>query len=458
MYFKHLYDEDLSQGSYLIGCQACAEAIVIDPRRDIGVYLAEAAANGMTITAVSETHIHADYLSGARELAAASGAKLYLSDEGGSDWQYGFDHLPLTDGSVIDVGNVRLTAVHTPGHTPEHLSFLVTDTALTEEPGYLLTGDFVFVGDVGRPDLLDEAAGYVDSRFEGAERLFDSLRETFVTLPDHVQVWPGHGAGSACGKALGSVASTTVGYEKLTAWWAGYLARGDKQGFVDELLSGQPDTPTYFGRMKRWNRDGAQLLGERQPLSELPAASLAGRVNRDIVLLDTRPLSEQRGGSVPGSLSVPGGSSFVSYASAVVDPEKESRGIILLTSDQSRAHELRDRLSRVGIDRVDGFITEIGELPTRPIELVSVAELNEAPTTAFVDVRTLAEHEQGAAPGARRIPIGQVLRRLDEIPRGGRVVVYCQAGGRAAAVASALRARGFSNIIELKDSENVWRR
>src|SRR5690606_15721810 len=215
---------------------------------------------------------------------------------------------------------------------------------------------------------------------------------------------------------------------------------------------------TYFGRMKRWNRAGPQLIGERQPLPELQSAGVAGRVNRDIVLLDTRPLREQRSGGVPGSLSVPGGSSFVSYASAIIDPERESRGIVLLTSDRSRAHQLRDKLSRVGIDQVEGFITEVSDLPTRPTELVSAAELNLAPPTTFLDVRTHAEHEQGAAPGAKRIPIGQILQRLDEIPRGGRVVVYCRSGGRASAVASALRARGFSNIIELKDSENVWRR
>lgn len=457
MFFEHLYDEDLAQGSYLIGCQACGEAIVIDPHRDIGVFLDAAQANGLRISAVSETHIHADYLSGARELATATGASLYLSDEGSEDWRYGFDHLPLRDGSIIEIGNVKLTALHTPGHTPEHLSFLVTDRALTDQPGYLLSGDFVFVGDVGRPDLLDEAAGYVDSRFEGAARLFASLRSSFLPLPDHVQVWPGHGAGSACGKALGAVASTTVGYEKLTAWWAGYLERDDQQGFIDELLSGQPAAPTYFGRMKRWNRDGAPLLGDRPPLPELDPATLLGRINRDLILVDARTLSEQRAGSVPGSLTVPGGGSFATYASAVIDPEAERRPIVLLTSDRQRANALRGRLSRVGIDRVDGFITHLGELPVRPAELLSPTEVEGSPGTSFLDVRTSAEYEEGAAPGAKHVPISQVLKRLDEIPRGGRLVVYCQAGGRAAVVASALRARGFGNIIELQGAEDFWR-
>lgn len=267
MFFKQFYDTDLAQGSYMIGCQATGEAAVIDPRRDIEVYLAEAAAKGLRITAVSETHIHADYLSGSRELVAATGARLYLSDEGGPDWLYPFAHEPLNHGATFEVGNIGFKAVHTPGHTPEHMMFLVTDRPRGHQPVLALTGDFVFVGDLGRPDLLDEAAGYENTRFEGARRLFGSLKQHFVTLPGHVQVWPGHGAGSACGKALGAVASSTVGYEKLTAWWAGYVANDDEEGFVAELLEGQPDAPSYFGRMKRHNRQGPALRGRRSRCS-----------------------------------------------------------------------------------------------------------------------------------------------------------------------------------------------
>src|SRR5690606_29372119 len=320
MYLKHFYDNDLAQGSYLIGCQVTGDALVIDARRDVDVYRADAAANKLRITAVTETHVHADYLSGSRELAVATGAALHLSGEGGEEWSYGFDHQPLRDGDVIMIGNVRVEAMHTPGHTPEHLAFLVTDTQLTDQPGYLFTGDWVFVGDVGRPDLLDEAAGYVDTRFTGARQLFASLRDRFMVLPDHLQLWPGHGAGSACGKALGAVASSTVGYEKLPAWWRDYVPRDDEEGFVTELLSGQPDAPSYFGRMKRVNRDGPPVLGQRQPLARLEPAALAGRVNRDVVLIDTRGVRLQWEGSVPGALSIPGGDSFATYAGYVFDP------------------------------------------------------------------------------------------------------------------------------------------
>jgi hydroxyacylglutathione hydrolase len=247
MLFTRIYDEDLAQASYLIGCQATGEAVVVDPRRDIAVYLEEAQNNGMRIVAVAETHIHADYLSGSRELAAATGATLYLSDEGDDDWKYGFEGERLHDGGEIQAGNVTLKAIYTPGHTPEHLSFLLTDGAVTDEPGFVLTGDFVFVGDLGRPDLLDEAAGGKDTRFVSAKQIFASLRERFVSLPNYVLVWPGHGAGSACGKTLGAVPSSTVGYERLFSWWGRFLEQENEEGFVEALLEGQPDAPVYFG-------------------------------------------------------------------------------------------------------------------------------------------------------------------------------------------------------------------
>ncbi|HIW66536.1 MAG TPA: MBL fold metallo-hydrolase, partial [Candidatus Dietzia merdigallinarum] len=231
MLLERIYDEDLAQAGYLIGCQAKGEALVVDARRDVQHYLDLAAQHGMTITGVTETHIHADYLSGTRELAVATGAQMYVSGEGGEDWQYGFDATRLYDGDTIELGNITVQAVHTPGHTPEHISFLVTDGAFADEPGYMLTGDFVISGDVGRPDLLDEAAGGVDTRFGGAKQIFAALKK-FVQLPGHVQVFPGHGSGSACGKALGALPSTSVGYESRFAWWAKYVNDDDEAGFV----------------------------------------------------------------------------------------------------------------------------------------------------------------------------------------------------------------------------------
>ncbi len=454
MILERFYDDDLAQASYLIGSEETGEAIVVDPRRDAHVYLASAAAKSLRIVAVTETHVHADYLSGSRELAAATGADLYLSAEGGPDWRYRFDHLPLHDGDVIEVGEVSLTVMHTPGHTPEHVSFLVTDGP-HGQPGYLLSGDFVFAGDVGRPDLLDEAAGYRDTKYEGARQLRRSLQRLLAEVGDHVSVWPGHGAGSACGKSLAGVPSTTVGYERLTAWWSGLL--GDEEAFTRELLTGQPDAPSYFGRMKRVNRDGPPVLGERAPLKRLEAADLAGRVNRDVVLVDTRPLAQQRRGVVPGSLSVPGGGSFATYAAYAIDPDTERRPLVLLARDQEHAERLRERLSYVGIDDVAGYVTDLGGLPTRPVPLVEPDEARaRSYELAFLDVRTAQEHAAGAAPGAVNIHAGRVLQRIAEVPKGRTLVVYCRSGGRAAVVASLLRSRGFGDVVELANSEGAW--
>lgn len=454
MYLERFYDEDLAQASYLIGSEAAGQAIVVDPRRDVRVYLDAARAKKLEIVAVTETHVHADYLSGSRELAAATGADLYLSAEGGPDWLYRFDHRPLHHGDVIEIGEVRLEALHTPGHTPEHLSFLVTDGARGDEPGYLLSGDFVFVGDLGRPDLLDEAAGQVDTRFEGARQTRRSLQQLIERVKDHVTIWPGHGAGSACGKSLSAVPSSTVGYERLTSWWAGLLT--DEDAFVDELLSGQPDAPTYFGRMKRLNLSGPPVLGEREPLEPLEASEVAGKVNRELVLLDTRPLAEQREGFVPGALSVPDGGSFATYAAYALDPEADSRPVVVIARDRQHAERLRERLSYVGIDDVLGYVSDLSGLDLRPVPLQPAAEARKRKDVAFLDVRSADEHARGAAPGALRIHVGQVLRRIAEVPKGRPLVVYCEGGGRAAVAASLLRNRGFAEVIELTGSQGAW--
>ncbi|MFC6667418.1 MBL fold metallo-hydrolase [Deinococcus radiopugnans] len=288
MYFKRFYDTDLAQASYMLGCQKTGECLVIDPVRDIALYLNEAEAQKLRITHVTETHIHADYLSGSRELAHATGAALYLSDEGNIDWKYGFGGIKVYGGSTFMVGHLQIEVRHTPGHTPESISLLVTDTPRGDQPIMIFTGDFVFVGDIGRPDLLDEAAGGVDTRFEGARQMFASLKNQFLTLPDFVQVWPAHGSGSACGKALGAVPSTTVGYERALAWWAGYVQRGDEQGFTDELLGGQPDAPLYYGRMKTQNKAGPALLGEVPALHKLRPADVLARLQTGTRLIDTR--------------------------------------------------------------------------------------------------------------------------------------------------------------------------
>jgi hydroxyacylglutathione hydrolase len=454
MLFKHIYDEDLAQASYLIGCQATGEAIVVDARRDVDTFIALAAHHGLRITAVSETHIHADYQSGSRELAARTGARLYLSNEGDEDWKYGFEGMPLQHGNEIRLGNVRLRAVHTPGHTPEHLSFLVTDGATSEQPGFYLTGDFVFVGDVGRPDLLDEAAGGVDTRFGGARRLFASLRDHFLALPDHVQVWPGHGAGSACGKALGAVPSTTIGYERLTSWWAPLVQAGDERGFVEALLEGQPDAPLYFGRMKRTNKAGPALLGVRTPLPALSPRELARRP--DLVLVDTRPVEAHRADHVPGAYFVPEGKKLATYGSYAIVPEAEPRGLVVVAEDAGQAERIRDRLAWSGIDGVVGYVASVDGLTAGPAPRVAPDELDDL-RPFLLDVRTRAEHASGSIPGALQRHVGRVAFVTDDLPRDRPIVVYCQTGIRAAVAAAALRALGFADVRELAGSYEGWR-
>ena len=271
MFLRQITDPSLAQNAYLIGCQRSGEAIVIDPERDLDRYFAVAAENNLRITAVAETHIHADYLSGARELVQRHGVTAYLSGEGGPDWQFEWAKGNpkarfLRDGDTFRVGNISFQAVHSPGHTPEHLSFLVTDHGGgADEPIALLSGDFLFVGDVGRPDLLESAAGQTGVMEPSARTLYESLRRTSA-LPEHLQILPAHGAGSACGKALGAVPVSVLGYERRFNGALRSALHEAADEFVKDILAGQPEPPLYFARMKRDNRLGPPLL----PDGELP--------------------------------------------------------------------------------------------------------------------------------------------------------------------------------------------
>jgi len=462
MLFKQIYEEGLAQGSYFIGCQAENTAIVVDPRRDIQVYLEEAQKNGMRIVAVTETHIHADYLSGARELARATAAKLYLSDEGDADWKYraleGFDYQPLKDGDEIKLGNITLTAVHTPGHTPEHLSFLVKDGAAANEAGFFLTGDFVFVGDIGRPDLLEEAAGLQGTAEPGARQMFASLKRKFLSLPDYVQVWPGHGAGSACGKALGAVASTTVGYERRFAWWADYLRTNDQNGFVKALLSGQPEAPSYFAQMKRLNRDGMAILGDLPQPHKFTPAQFQQKLAQGAVLVDTRDKLAFAGGHIQGSRNLPGNKSFSTWAGWLLPYDQP---LVLLAGDE-QVGDLVAKLVRIGLDRVVGYIPSLegyaeGELETVPqITAAQAKALWEKGEARVLDVRAADEYQAGHIPGAQNIHAGRVIQNLARIPRNVPVIVHCLGGDRSSTAISALRSVGFDNLINLTGGIRAW--
>jgi len=450
MFFRQIFDPELAQYAYLIGCQATGEALVIDPERDIDRYVEIASEEGLRIVAATETHIHADFLSGCREFAEQHGVKLYLSDEGDADWKYfwaqdsDYDVDLLHDGDVFEIGNIRVQAVHTPGHTPEHMSFLVTDGGGgATEPIGIASGDFVFVGDLGRPDLLETAAGVAGAREPSARRLFSSTRR-FLELDDHVQVWPGHGAGSACGKALGAVPQSTVGYERR---FNAALSFDDESGFVHAILEGQPEPPVYFARMKDLNKNGVPLLGD------LPTPRLYGiqevcerAAANDTVVVDTRRDRKSfMAGHVPGSIYAPLGINFAMIVGSYVDPQTE----IYLIVDQADLDEVVRTLVRIGYDRIAGYVppTTLVEsgLSEEVIPRVDFHDLGviDPEANTILDVRGAAEFAAGHVPGAMNIAHTRLAARLDEVPRDRPVMTYCQSGNRASSAASLLAKEGF---------------
>ncbi len=467
MFLRMVYDEKLAQAAYVIGCQRTGEAVVVDPERDVDRYVTLARANGLRITAVTETHIHADFLSGSRELAERTGARLYLSDEGGPDWKYAwldkkqgggrYDAVLLKDGASFRVGNIELRALHTPGHTPEHVCFLVTDHGGgASEPMGILTGDFVFVGDLGRPDLLETAAGIAGVKEASAHTLFASLRK-FNSLPDYLQVWPAHGAGSACGKALGAVPQSTVGYERRFNQALSFAA--DEPRFVEFILEGQPEPPLYFARMKVQNRDGVPLLGELPAPRRLTADELARIDGGSTAVIDVRPWPAFRDGHVPGSIWTPTNSQFPMVTGSYVKPEEA----IVLVCEPGRVEELTRDLVRIGLDRVEGWaapedLAGLRNLATTPeidaATLRARLRSGEIAGPAVLDVRRAAEHETRAIPGAVNIAHTRLPARLDELPRGP-MVVHCAGGVRSASACSLLQRLG-NDVTNLAGGMGAW--
>ncbi|MGK7369726.1 MAG: MBL fold metallo-hydrolase, partial [Candidatus Halalkalibacterium sp. M3_1C_030] len=412
MYFKQIFDEKLAQYAYLIGCQATGDAIIIDPMRDIDQYVRLAQNENLNIVAATETHIHADFLSGLREFAE-QGIKVYASDEGDEDWKYewlkgsGYDYGFLYDGDEFPIGNIQFKVKHTPGHTPEHISFLVTDGAAADEPMGMLSGDFIFVGDVGRPDLLESAAGQVGSMETSARTLYKSVEE-FKSMPDYLQIWPGHGAGSACGKALGAVPESTVGYE--LRFNNSIKAADSEQHFVDYILEGQPEPPLYFARMKRDNRKGPKVLKklpepERMSVREIVESSK----KQENVILDTRERLQFMKGHLPGSLLSPMKKQFNTTAGSYI---REDENIYLII-DEDRVEEAVRDLIRIGLDHIEGYATpedlqsytnEGGELHgIETIDFDETASLVKDESNFLVDVRKASEYEEGHLDGAFNI-------------------------------------------------------
>jgi hydroxyacylglutathione hydrolase len=457
MFFQHVYDKSLAQGSYLIGCQQCGVAMVIDPKRDVDTYLEIAKQNSMQITHVAETHIHADFLSGSRELAALTGAKLYLSDEGGPDWKYEFEHVGLKGGDEFNVGNLKIEVIHNPGHTPESISFLLTDVPASDKPVMLFTGDFVFVGDIGRPDLLEKAAGMTQTQHAGAREMFKSLKH-FTDLPDYIQVWPGHGAGSACGKALGSVPSSTVGYEKLRNWAFQYSS--DETGFVKYLLEDQPEPPKYFAMMKKLNKIDRPLLTKVPKLKELSVNELKDALKNGVKVIDTRMKEAFAQGFIPGTINIQGNNAFATWMGWFVSYDEP----FILIADEENLDDLTRKLMRIGMDNVIGYVDGIdawvmegGSLSKS--EIVSINEFKDiikTNHTQIVDLRSAGEFKAGHIKGAEHHFVGTLEKQLDQIKKDEQVVIHCQSGDRATIGYSVLAKHGFKNIKNFSGGMNEW--
>jgi len=463
MIVTRFFEPAIAQASYLIGCAAAGEAIVIDPNRDIAQYVAAAARDHVRITHVTETHIHADFLSGARELAQATGATLLLSDEGDADWKYAFAHEArlLHHGDRITLGNIHIDVRHTPGHTPEHLAFLVTDGAAADRPIAAATGDFIFVGDVGRPDLLERAAHMAGTMEPGARTLWRSLR-SFDSEADWLQIWPGHGAGSACGKGISAIPYSTLGYERRFNW---AFAVPTEDAFVAAVLEGQPEPPSYFAMMKTLNRRGPDLRRTTAP-PHLDATRLPALVHAGAVVVDTRAAADFAAAHLPGTLNLPLGGSFVTWAGWLL-PYDDDLYVIVDHDDDARVAELVRQLALIGLDRVAGIFSAkaITDAAARGEVLGAIPQLTAtelatrlaAGDVHLLDVRNGAEWREGHIHSARHVPLGYLTAHLADVPHDRPVVVHCRGGSRSAIAASLLRRLGRREVMNLVGGIDAWR-
>lgn len=442
MYLQQISDPKLGQHAYLIGCQESGQAIIIDPQRDIDRYLAAAQAAKLRIVAAADTHIHADYLSGLRQFAQLPGVEILASAEGGAEWQYEwlvnspFRYRLLRNRDRFTIGRVRFEAWHTPGHTPEHLVYLVTDTARSEQPVALLSGDLVFVEDVGRPDLLEAVVGQIGAAQTAAGELRTSLQRLRVLGPE-LLLLPGHGAGSACGKSLGLMPLSTFGYEAATNRALRLLDLPHE--FSDYILRGQPDPPPYFKRMKQLNRGGVPLINPQVRLRQLSLPELEEIVGQpEWVIVDTRAWEQYRGGHFPGALFAPIDKSFTTTIGSYIAPEER---VCLVIEPAQLAEALAD-FRRIGLDHVECYLTpeqvgayqQSGGTMARAdqINIVSLSERMARPDTLALDVRSKAEiAETGMIGGTQNIPHTQLSLRLASLPRERNIHVFCRTGNRS---------------------------
>ncbi|MEM9036080.1 MAG: rhodanese-like domain-containing protein [Actinomycetota bacterium] len=452
MIFSQYYLDCLSQASYLIGDRVSGRAVVGDPRRDIDEYVRDAKAAGLTIDLVIETHFHADFLSGHLELAAATGAEIAYASVAETE----FPSRKLADGERISLGRVELEILHTPGHTPESISIVVYGPDEGDTPYGVLTGDTLFIGDVGRPDLL-ASLGY--TRDQLAEMLYDSLHTKLLTLPDSTRVFPAHGAGSACGKNLSTETSSTIGEQRASNY---ALQAPDKATFIGLVTEGQPPAPSYFVYDAVLNRQDRELLDENVPPSSLNLAALDAAVADGAMIIDGRTPEEFAQGHLAGSINVGLNGRYAEFAGSVVPADAD----IVLVVDEGFELEARNRLARIGFDRVVGHLAEPLAVMTAHSERVDRASRLTAADFAdrrdgidglqLVDIRNPGEFADGTIEGAASIPVGQLPGRLDELDPSAPTVVFCAGGYRSSVGASVLRRAGFADVSDIIGGYGAW--
>ncbi|BDY32931.1 MBL fold metallo-hydrolase [Mycolicibacterium mageritense] len=452
MKFIQYYLDCLSHASYLIGDETTGRAVVVDPQRDVSEYLSDAEDLGMRIELVIETHFHADFVSGHLELAEATGASIVYS----SVAQPEFDFVAVDDAQRYSLGEVTLEFRQTPGHTPESMSIVVYERADDTVPYGVLTGDTLFIGDVGRPDLL-ASIGF--TRDELADKLYHSLHDRLMTLPDATRVYPAHGAGSACGKNLSTELWSTMGEQKRTNY---ALRAPDKQSFIDLVSAGQPPAPSYFVYDAILNRKDRALLDEDAMPPAMDYQQARTAVATGAVLIDGRSPEEFAMGHLRGAVNIGLAGRYAEFAGSVVKPDSD----IVLITEPGQELEGKNRLARIGFDRVIGYLRDAEQTMFEHRDQVQVASRLTADAFALraaeiadlqlIDVRNPGETEAGMIPGAVNVPVGQLPERVAELDPTRPTVVYCAGGYRSSVAASVLRQRGFTDVSDILGGYAAW--
>ncbi len=450
MEFQQFYLGCLAHASYLVGSDG--QAAVVDPRRDVDEYLAEAKARGLKITVVIETHLHADFVSGYRELVEKTGAKVVF----GAKAEATFPHWAVREGDEIRVGHVILRVLETPGHTPESISLLVIDTEKGEEPRMVLTGDTLFIGDVGRPDLAG-GRGLTPETMAGM--LYDSLHDKLMKLDDAVEVYPAHGAGSLCGRNISKETSSTIGEQRRTNYALRPMPKAD---FVKMMTVDLPEVPAYFPADVQKNREGAPALGTRPRPPALGPAQVRA-LGGGVVVLDVRPAAAFGTGHVPGSVNIGLGGQFASWAGTLLPGDAT---LVIVAEDEAQVDEAALRLSRVGIEKVAGYLEggvaawDRAALPLETVPQITVDELKallqESDAIQVVDVRRPPEYAGGHVPRALLRPLDRLERALDGLDPARPTAVVCAGGYRSSAGTSVLQRHGFRDLRNVVGGTSAW--